>query len=212
MGIGDLLGTLGIWWNLSKPEPKPAPFILPIDRFPVCLPFVLAQECPQPNIWSSLRNFSDDSHDPGGKTMCGITQREYDAFRKHKGEAVQDVRQISQDEGEEIYQDNYWMPQCPRLPPGLDLCLFDEAVNAGPFEAIKILQQALGIRADGIWGAETDMAVRGIFNLPVIIANFTRARLAYYQSLPGYTYFGNGWTSRTRAIGTQALRMTTASL
>jgi lysozyme family protein len=178
------------------------------DRFLVCLPFTLAQECPYPNNWTDPRNFSNDAHDPGGKTMCGIIQREYDAYRKSCGEAVRDVRQLTQAEGEDIYRDSYWIPECPKLPPGLDLQFFDEAVNAAPSEATKVLQHVLGVPVDGEWGSQTGAAVAAIgARAPTIVGAFTARRLAVYQEMKGFQYFGTDWTRRTQEIGARALRM-----
>lgn len=178
------------------------------DRFHICLPSVLRQECPLPDDWSNLRNYSNDSHDPGGATMCGITQREYDLFRLQKGFHVQAVSHITRDEGEEIYESSYWLPYSPELAPGADLCFFDESVNAGPHEAIKILQMALDITADGTWGPMTELAARGVFHDTAnFIGAFTKYRIAYYESLAGYRYFGKGWIARSRAICEAALAM-----
>ena len=80
-----------------------------IERFNKCWPFVLIEECPFPNDWSNPKNFSNDRFDPGGKTMCGIIQREYDQYRKHHGLLVQDVRKISKDEGTDIYLNIYYL-------------------------------------------------------------------------------------------------------
>jgi len=177
------------------------------DRFHACLPITLKQECPHPEDWNNPRNFSNDAHDPGGKTMCGIIQREYDIYRKHKGLPARDVRQLTRDEGEEIYDNSYWLPECPKLPPGLDLQFFDEAVNAGPHAATKILQQALEIEADGTWGPSTSLAVRGIFNPTRVVNLYTVKREAYYRSLSGYRYFGKDWIRRAQEIGAEALKM-----
>ncbi len=176
-------------------------------RFRICLPFTLAQECPHPADWSNLKNFSDDAHDPGGKTMCGITQREYDHYRKARGLAVQDVRKISVGEGDDIYDKSYWLPDCPTLPPGLDLCFFDAAVNMGSFEAVKVLQVALGIAADGKWGAKTDGAVKAIDDVASAIRAFTLRRRAVYREMRGFQYFGTDWLRRAQEIGAQALTM-----
>ena len=177
------------------------------DRFQACLPFVLAQECPHPEDWSNPHNFSNDAHDPGGETMCGIIQREYSIYRKNNGLPVRDVRQMTQEEGEEIYEANYWQPECPKLPAGLDLCFFDEAVNAGPLAATKILQKALSISADGLWGPQTDLAVKGIFNLRHVITFYKTYRESYYRALKGFQYFGKGWISRAEIIAVEALKM-----
>jgi lysozyme family protein len=177
------------------------------DRFPICWPYTLIQECPFPNNWSSPRNFSNDAHDPGGATMCGIIQREYDVYRRGKGLRTQAVRLISKDEGQEIYENSYWLPDCPKLPAGLDLCVFDESVNAGPHEAIKLLQAALGIPADGAWGPQTDAAVTAIANVAGAIGNYTARREAFYRGLSGFRYFGTDWIRRSQEIGAEALKM-----
>jgi lysozyme family protein len=175
-----------------------------LDRFHVCLPYVLAQECPFPDDWSNGHNFSHDAHDPGGATMCGIIQREYDIYRKHKGLGTAPVRR---DEGEEIYEANYWLPECPKLPIGLDLSFFDMAVNAGPHGATRILQRALDIESDGLWGPQTDLAIRGIFNLRRTINGYRVYRESYYRALSGFRYFGTGWTRRAEEIGATSLKM-----
>jgi lysozyme family protein len=187
--------------------------MLTIDRFLICLPFTLAQECPLPNDWSNAKNFSDDRHDPGGKTMCGIIQREYDVWRKGHGLLVQDVRKIGKDEGEAIYRVCYWQPHCGSLAPGLDLQFFDESVNAGTSEAIRILQVALGIPEDGAWGPQTAVAAAWSFapqHLPTYIEAFTARREAVYRQLKGFPYFGTDWLRRSAEIGMEALKMAAA--
>ena len=177
------------------------------DRFPICLPFTLAQECPDPSDWSNPANFSDDPHDPGGATMCGILQSEYDKFREDQGEDTEPVVDISMSEGYEIYEDYYWEPRCSGLAPGFDLSYFDTCVNCGPTGSTKVLQEALGVSADGIWGPFTQAAVVRIADVPAAIRAFTAAREAYYRSLPGFVYFGHGWTNRTVSIGQDSLSM-----
>lgn len=177
-------------------------------RFTVCLPFVLAQECPHPQDWSNRHNFSNDAHDPGSATMCGITQREYDVYRKSRGLPTRAVALISLAEGTDIYRSSYWLPDSPKLPAGLDLCFFDESVNAGPYEATKILQATLSIATDGVWGPQTDLAAGGVVNASGAVADFTARREAYYRALPGFKYFGRGWMGRSEAIAAAALKMT----
>jgi lysozyme family protein len=181
------------------------------DRFLICLPHTLVQECPHPENWNSPTNFSNDAHDPGGKTMCGIIQREYDAWRKHQNLPARDVRLLTEDEGHAIYQQNYWLPECPQLPQGLDMQYFDEAVNTGTSEATKVLQHILGITADGEWGTETDEAVANIADVAVAVRAFTARRLAVYREMRGFQYFGKDWTRRTMEIGNAALAMTVSA-
>lgn len=180
-------------------------------RFDLCWPYTLIQECPFPNDWSNIRNFSNDPHDPGGETMCGIIQREYDIYRRSKGLPLQDVRHLTREEGADIYYNSYWLPECPKLPPGLDLCFFDEAVNAGPHAATKILQRTLGITADGVWGPQTDEAVRaGGPSVTADIKAFVAFREAYYRALSGFRFFGRDWIRRSEEIGAEALKMSSS--
>jgi lysozyme family protein len=179
------------------------------DRFEICLPFTLRQECPYPDDWENPKNFSNDSHDPGGETWCGIIQREYDAYRKAKDEPCRDVSACTQAEGYEIYRTNYWLPYCPTLPPGLDLQFFDASVNMGCVEATRILQRVLGLNVDGEWGPKTAARTAAISSryLRGVIAAFTARRSAVYRLLPGFRYFGKGWLRRAEEIGEAALKM-----
>ncbi len=182
------------------------------DRFSICLPYTLAQECPHPENWSDIRNFSNDAHDHGGETMCGITQREYDAYRKSYGDfgICRDVRQCSEDEGKSIYYLNYWIPHCRALPPGLDLQFFDSSVNEGCVEAVRILQWVRGISVDGLWGPETAATIGRIENVEGVIRAFTDRRKEVYRESRGFQYFGKDWLRRADEIGATALKMAVA--
>lgn len=182
-----------------------------LARFRACLPLVLAQECPYPDDWSNPRNFCDTAHDPGGATMCGITEREYAVYRKSRGLPAQDVRRITAAEGEDIYDGSYWLPDCPTLPVGLDLCVFDANVNQGPVQGTRILQFVLGVDMDGAWGRRTDTAVSAIKDVPAAIEAFAARRRQVYRATRGFPYFGAGWLRRAAAIGAAALRMAAAA-
>ena len=180
----------------------------PPSRFQACLPYTLAQECPYPKDWSNPANFSDDPQDPGGATMCGITQNEYDAYRNSLHEPEQDVKQITQSDGQAIYLDDYWQPYCPQLPIGLDLSFFDSSVNMGARQATEILQFALDIGVDGIWGPQTAGAVAGIGEVDDVINAFTAQREAVYRSFSTFQYFGADWIRRATEIGSESIQMT----
>ncbi len=183
------------------------------DRFTICLPYTLAQECPKPDDWSNPHNFSNDRGDPGGATMCGITHREYNAWRKSLGLPVRDVRVMTQVEGTAIYLAYFWNPDCSKLPPGLDLQFFDTAVNQGQSEAVRILQVALDIENDGLWGPQTDGAVQALAT-PALVAGalrrFTARRQAVYRQTNGFNRFGTDWLRRNKEIGAAALKMVAA--
>jgi len=142
--------------------------------------------------------------------MCGIIQTEYDRYRDENSEEEQPVRNITHDEGYDIYYHSYWLPKCPSLKPGINLSFFDNAVNMGPTGATYVLQHALGIDVDGIWGPNTDAAVAAITDVPAFIEKFAAARLAAYRFMEGWPYFHNGWTARTNTIEAASIKMATA--
>lgn len=179
---------------------------MPNGRFAVCLPYTLAQECPYPYDWSNPKNFSNDPHDSGGATMCGITQKEYIGYRLQHDLAAQPVERISEVEGDQIYYDSYWMPECPLLPVGVDMVYFDSKVNQGGSEATRILQFALGVSSDGIIGPQTQAAIKAITNVPKVIQAFTARREAVYQQTRGAQYFLTDWMRRAEEIGAAAAR------
>jgi lysozyme family protein len=181
-------------------------------RFSLCMPFMLSMECPFPNNWSDPRNYSNNPHDPGGPTMCGITANEYNIFRERHGEPIRDVRLINIHEGWDCYLFSYWLPHSPDLPIGMDLSFFDTCVNCGPAGATKILQAALHVSIDGIWGPHTASAVTGITNVAGTIQAFCGARAAYYRRLANFKYFGQGWIHRALAIQNDSLNMLDSKL
>jgi lysozyme family protein len=165
--------------------------------FELCLPYTLAEE----------GGNSNDPHDPGGRTHKGIIQREYDAYRRSKGLTLRSDFLMSDDEVREIYWTQYWLPHCPALKPGLDLSFFDNCVNEGPHRAIVLLQRALGVTPDGVWGDMTTEAVAAIGDMPHAIQAYSLARAAFYRGLGTFKYFGKGWISRVNHIQTASLKM-----
>ncbi len=175
-------------------------------RFNVCLPFTLAEECPLANDWSSPKNFSNNPHDPGGATMDGITQAEYTRWCNAHDIVPAPVIKITEEEGQEIYYTDYWLPNCPKCLPGLDLCVFDSNVNQGQTQSTRILQFAINISVDGIWGPQTDAAVKAIVSTNAAIQAFTLRREAVYEETKNFNCFGTDWMRRANEIGTAAAR------
>lgn len=169
------------------------------DRFVICLPFILKEE----------GGNSDNPHDPGGRTSRGIIQREYSAYRQSKDEASQDVYLATNAEVADIYEHQYWLPWCPQMPVGVDVCSFDMNVNGGPVQSTRLLQRALGVNDDGHIGVLTLAALKAA-NPIKLITGFSDQRTAFYRSLSTYKYFGAGWLSRVNTIEAAALKMAAA--
>jgi lysozyme family protein len=182
-----------------------------LDRFLACWPDVLAQEDPYPNDWSNPANYSNTPGDPGGATMNGIIQSEYDLYLQTHGLPIQSVRNITKPQGEAIYLNGYWLPNVPKLSAGLDLCVFDTDVNMGPGQGTMILQHVLGIGVDGIWGPQTNAAVADITNVVSVIDNYTMRRESVYRSFGTFGEFGTDWIRRAQTIGSQAAAMAGAA-
>jgi lysozyme family protein len=177
------------------------PYVLGTDpKFEACLPDTLRQE----------GGYSNDAHDPGGMTMEGIIQREYDLKRKQWNLPTQWVKKISADEMRTIYFTDYWLPHCPDLPAGLDLEFFDLCVNGGPHRAIVTLQRALSIGDDGQWGPQTHNAVTNLIangSHAKAINDFKTERERFYRSLGTFRFFGKDWIRRSEEIAQEATQM-----
>lgn len=147
----------------------------------------------------------DDPADHGGRTSRGITQREYDAWRREQHLVELDVWKAPQSEIEIIYHDEYWNPNCDLLPIGADFLLFNMNVNAGPTRGAIILQRALGVAADGRIGPITREAIRKAEPRGLISA-YSNVSRAFYLGLhqPKYT---KGWLNRVVFVQQTALQM-----
>lgn len=137
--------------------------------------------------------------------MKGVIQREYDRYRRSKGLPTRTVRVIEQDELLEIYRTGYWDPvRGDDLPAGVDLCLFDFAVNSGPGRAIMSAQHVLGVPIDGKMGDATLDAIKT--RDPVELCKALVAdRLRFLRALGTFRYFGVGWTRRCQGIEAAAV-------
>jgi lysozyme family protein len=151
--------------------------------------------------------FVNDPNDHGGRTMKGVTQRVYDASRASQGQPAADVAKISDAEVSAIYADNYWKKSlCNVLQSHIDLVQFDTAVNMGPNRAVKMLQQAVGVAADGDFGPATQQACTAC-SPPDAVARYCSIREALYRRFaqaPGQDRFLAGWLNRLNDLRTAA--------
>jgi len=133
--------------------------------------------------------------DPGGETNLGVTKRVYEEFGGTK-----DMKELTVEDVAPIYKKGYWdKMKGDDLPSGLDLCVFDFGVNAGPGRSAKYLQTMIGTVADGGIGPNTLKAVANYVEevgLEKAVENFQEARQGYYEKLSTFDTFGKGWTRR----------------
>lgn len=166
------------------------------DRFDACLPHILHHE----------GGWADHPKDPGGATQKGITLavfREWTGKQSTKAE----LRAISDETVSAIYRKNFWFPShCDKLPAGVDLIVFDLAVNSGPGRARRFLQEAVGAEPDGVIGAKTLAAVAALPPREVILRLRNR-RERFYKGLSTFATFGKGWMRRLSEVAVAADRM-----
>jgi lysozyme family protein len=154
--------------------------------------------------------FVQHSADSGGATKFGVTRQTLARFRGHPV-SVDDVRALTRTEAGAIYRRLYWdAVRGDALPRGIDLAVFDFAVNSGPARAVGTLQDILDVRADGIVGPATLSAAQEA-DPASVIRRLTRSRLAFLSRLASWPIFGRGWRSRVLAVEQEALRLARSS-
>ncbi len=154
--------------------------------------------------------YSDHPLDPGGATNLGIT---HITLAEYRGRSVTkaDVKALSREEAAHIYKTRYWAAICgDKLPAGVDLALFDLAVNSGPGRAVQVLQGSLGLRQNGILTADT-MACLQNAKPEELVRNICRRRLGFLQRLASFSTFGRGWSHRVSAIEAIAMALAASS-
>jgi lysozyme family protein len=113
--------------------------------------------------------------DPGGATKCGISQRLLDSLgvtRDSVG-APHSVDAVTPTIAERIGRALFWEPvRASELydeSPALALALYDCAFQSGPDRAVRIIQRALDVKADGAMGPKTLAAASSCLS-PLLVA------------------------------------------
>ncbi len=107
-----------------------------------------------------------------------------------------DIENLTLDDVRRIYRRDYWMPiRGDELPLPLVSQVFDMSVHSGPGAAIKTLQRALLVHADGILGPITLQSLHQHDPL-VVGARFLAYRMRHQTEAKGWPDFGRGWTNR----------------
>jgi lysozyme family protein len=134
-------------------------------------------------------SYSNNPADPGGETMFGVTAR----VARAAGYAGA-MKDLPLDTAKQIARKNYWDPyQCDQFDARVGFQVFDAAYNGG--RPAQWLQQAAGVTADGVIGAQTVAAVHAADPLKIIM-RFDAYRLQYLGNLPTWPTFGHGWANR----------------
>ena len=131
-----------------------------------------------------------------------LTHRERNVDGGEQGEDVglQNRNADLQGKVRMFYQRNFWMPTMARLE-SQDLAnwLFDKAVNMGVRQAMKLLQRAICVDADGIIGPQS-LARIAATDPAITLAACREEAKRFYTKLalndPTQTIFLHGWLAR----------------
>jgi lysozyme family protein len=167
------------------------------ENFPAALQALLKHE----------GGYVNHPSDPGGMTNLGVTKRVWEEWVGHEVDEKQ-MRALTPELVAPLYKKKYWDKVCgDELPTGLDLAVFDLAVNSGPGRAAKMLQKVLGVTQDGAIGPQTIAKALNI-DSSKLIADYNAERLAFLMALPTWGTFGKGWGRRVAEVTEQATHMT----
>ncbi len=112
--------------------------------------------------------FSDHPLDPGGMTNLGVTRRVWEEWTGHPV-TVRQMTELTPVKVAPMYRRKYWdKVRGDELPAGIDLVVFDAAVNSGPGRAAKWLQACVGVDVDGDIGPKTLAAINAFDSTQLI--------------------------------------------
>ncbi|QND53433.1 hypothetical protein HB779_17225 [Phyllobacterium sp. 628] len=154
--------------------------------------------------------YTNDKRDPGnwtgGKvgvgtlkgTKYGIAAASYPNL---------DIKNLTLNDAKPIYEAKYWRPiRGDALPVGIDLSTLDYGVNSGPSRSVKDLQSVLGLKPDGIVGADTLKAAI-VADGKAVIQRHCAKRLSFMRGLKIWNTFKRGWSTRVADVEAKAVAM-----
>jgi len=156
--------------------------------------------------------FTANPADPGNWTggRCGVGQC---AGTKYGISAASyptvNIAALTLDDAKAIYRRDYWdHVHGDELPPAIALLVFDAAVNSGAARAVRWLQTALKVTADGAIGPVTIAAAQHCAGQgAAVLAEYQAQRLLFLASLPTWRTFALGWARRVCALQFEALQV-----
>jgi len=148
--------------------------------------------------------YSNDPMDKGGKTIYGITSKNYPATYKIVFDLYKDgLKELALDTAKRFYQKEFWNDMYENInDSSLAFKLFDLGVNMGVKKAVKFLQQTINkllqkeqLTADGIFG-EQSLYYANRIERELLYRSYIDTAGMYYKRLWNYFKFGKGWMTR----------------
>jgi lysozyme family protein len=147
--------------------------------------------------------FTNDPVDRGGATKYGITQRAWDDYlrkwQQHTTDRLpREVQSLKHHHAVGFYRSEHVTPMLWIEDTDLRHLVIDCAVNHGPGRARRWLQEAAGVKVDGLIGPVTRGAVND--QPDVAYRNMLHLRIAFFGSIvvndPTQLRFLRGWLNR----------------
>lgn len=153
--------------------------------------------------------YANDSADRGGETYAGVARKFWpewegwktiDALKRYPG-FPGNLRKdtLLAEKVRNFYRVNFWGRFGDIESQKVANALFDCAVNCGVVPATKMMQRALDIPDDGIFGKQTLKYINATFE-DAVMASFNAERERYYRRIaerdPSQKKFLAGWLSR----------------
>ena len=133
---------------------------------------------------------TDDPADHGGDTLFGISRAAHPEAWANGPPSWQRAQQI--------YKRNYWDGRgCDMLPLWAALAVFDGEVQHRPHTAVRMMQDCLGVKADGIIGPKTRRAANSAAPWQRVFDRYLTRRAHLYSDIvasdSSQARFLNGW-------------------
>ncbi len=137
--------------------------------------------------------YENDPDDPGGATKFGIDQRSHPKVN---------IRALTRDQAAAIYLDEAWQKMhADELPAGLGEVLANIAVNCGKVDAIKWLETALSMDANGTFDAVLLRQAKLANTRALCTALLDRTELHYRNIAKGNLHkYLPGWLNRNKSL------------
>ena len=115
-----------------------------------------------------------------GPTWKGITLSTYRDYQDDQDLTADDLRAASPTDIANVYRTRFWDgASCATFGTGLDLMVFDHAVNTGIENSLYLVQRAVGVTVDGEIGPKT-LAAIGQFSPLRVIEIVRQQQWRYY--------------------------------
>lgn len=142
--------------------------------------------------------YSNDPDDPGGETNHGVTIGFLQSVRPKA--TSEDLKKLTKAEARQMFLRHFvLLPKIDMLPDVLQAEVVGLSINAGPRQAIKVVQYLVGIRRDGCIGPDTLKAAQGLTN-----EDIKRGVDNYYLGLvkarPELAKYIKGWLNRSAGL------------